>query len=97
MEMDYLVMKKIGDGAQAGDWTPVVIARGLQEGGEEAAALQGYTGPGRYKATPWPAAVGSEFDLGAPGPPSAAPVTEEPASEPEPEPEEEEEEEGPLE
>jgi hypothetical protein len=72
---DFFVLKQIGDGGQAVDWQPVVIARGLEEGQEEEAVGQGYTGEGRYKAIAWPAPEDSEFDVGPPGPPTATPAT----------------------
>jgi hypothetical protein len=86
--MDFLVLKQ-ADGSltgQVGDWEAVLIARGVEADGEETAEAravrQGYTGDGRYKAIEWPAAEGSEFDLGPQGPPTATPVVEEAEEEP---------------
>ena len=78
---DYLVLKQMTSPptGQASDWTPVVIARGLEDNEEAEAVPQGYTGDGRYKAVVWPEALGSEFDLAPPGPPAATPVTAEPS------------------
>jgi hypothetical protein len=82
--MDFLVLKlkSGGDPAIATDWILVTIARGVE--GEGPAVQQGYTGDGRYKAIPWPAAEASEFELGPPGPPTATPVEAEPEPEGEP-------------
>lgn len=75
--MDYIVLKRTGETGEASDWDPVTIVRDLNDGEAEAAVKQAFAGDGRYKALPWPAAEGSEFDLGAQ--PMATPVTTPPA------------------
>lgn len=50
---DFMVLKQTATPPEgrASDWTPVVIARGVED--EEAAAAQGFTGEGTYKVLPW--------------------------------------------
>jgi len=48
---DFIVLKRTAETGQASDWTPTVIARGIED--EEAAAKQGYMGEGTYKVLPW--------------------------------------------
>lgn len=62
--MDYLVLKRVAQDGEASDWEITTIARGLGEDDEAAAAKQGFTGDGTYKAIAWPAENG-EFDLTA--------------------------------